>query len=91
MNSSPEWLDTKEYPFTPHFHTLRAGKMHYIDEGTGETIVMVHGTPTWSFLYRKIIRRLSQKYRCIAPDHLGFGLSDKPDNFTYTQIGRAHV
>ena len=84
MNSSPEWLDTKEYPFTPHFHTLRAGKMHYIDEGTGETIVMVHGTPTWSFLYRKIIRRLSQKYRCIAPDHLGFGLSDKPDNFTYT-------
>ena len=57
--------------------TLDAGRMHYVDEGDGPPVVMVHGTPTWSFLYRSWIRRLSPAYRCVAPDHLGFGLSDK--------------
>ncbi len=58
--------------------------MHYVDEGTGNPIVFVHGTPTWSFVWRQQIKSLSRQYRCIAPDHLGFGLSDKPADYTYS-------
>lgn len=63
--------------------------MHYIDEGKGAPIVMIHGTPSWSFLYRNLIKTLRKKYRCIAMDMLGFGLSDKPDDFSYKP--RAHA
>ncbi len=59
------------------------GRMHYVDEGQGRPIVMVHGTPTWSFMYRHLIKGLSAQYRCIAADHIGFGLSDKPANWSY--------
>lgn len=85
----PEWLDTKEYPFKSHFLELEAGKMHYIDEGEGSPIVMIHGTPSWSFLYRNLIKILRKKYRCIALDLIGFGLSDKPEDFSYKP--RAHA
>lgn len=57
--------------------------MHYVDEGDGSPVVMVHGNPTWSFLYRHLIGHLSTRYRCVAPDHLGFGLSDKPVGWSY--------
>jgi len=57
--------------------------MHYIDEGTGAPIVFVHGNPAWSFEFRHQIRSLSSGHRCIAADHLGFGLSDKPFGFSY--------
>ncbi|MFQ5699511.1 MAG: alpha/beta fold hydrolase [Myxococcota bacterium] len=77
------WLDRDEYPFESHFLDLEAGRLHYVDEGSGEPIVMVHGQPTWSFMYRKQIRDLSRHFRCIAVDHLGFGLSDKPPDWTY--------
>ncbi len=83
MVAITEWIDTNEYPFKSHYSKVPAGMMHYIDEGKGETIVMVHGTPTWSFLYRKMIKTLSKNYRCLVPDHIGFGLSDKPENFSY--------
>lgn len=77
------WIDRKEYPFKSHFLQLEMGKMHYIDEGSGEPIVMVHGNPTWSFLYRHLIKGLSKNYRCIAIDNIGFGLSDKPADWSY--------
>ncbi len=78
------WLDKTEYPFTSHFIDVPAGRMHYVDEGqSNHAIVMVHGNPTWSFAYRHLIKELSGNYRCIAPDHLGFGLSDKPSGFDY--------
>ncbi len=80
-NSAPKWLDTELYPFEHRYISLSSGKMHYIDEGQGDVILFVHGTPTWSFLYRDFIKKLSKSYRCIAVDHLGFGLSDKPQNF----------
>lgn len=80
----PSWLDTQQYPFTNRYIQLDAGKMHYVDEGEGETLVFVHGTPTWSFLYRKYIQELSKNYRCIAIDHIGFGLSEKPVDFDGT-------
>ncbi|PKL43485.1 MAG: alpha/beta hydrolase [Candidatus Riflebacteria bacterium HGW-Riflebacteria-1] len=80
------------YPFTPHHFTHQSGlKQHYVDEGNGEPIVMVHGNPSWSFLYRDMIRTFMNGYRCVAPDHIGCGLSDKPglDNFGYTL--REHI
>ena len=70
-----KWLDTNLYPFENKYINLEAGKMHYIDEGKGKTILFVHGTPAWSFLFRDYVSSLSKKYRCIAVDHIGFGLS----------------
>ncbi|MHA6247036.1 alpha/beta fold hydrolase [Pontibacter sp. CAU 1760] len=85
----PDWLDRKEYPFKSKYLQLEAGRMHYVDEGKGQPIVMVHGTPAWSFLYRHLIKILRKKYRCIAMDMLGFGLSDKPKDWSYKP--RAHA
>jgi haloalkane dehalogenase len=62
---------------------LNGLKYHYVDEGLGEPIVMVHGNPTWSFYYRELIKSLSRRYRTIAPDHIGCGLSDKPPPSQY--------
>lgn len=81
---SRSWLDTALYPFNSRFLRLEAGDMHYVDEGKGDVILFVHGTPTWSFLYRNLIKELSKDYRCIAIDHLGFGMSGKPDSVSGT-------
>lgn len=85
----PTWLDPSLYPFAAHHLEVGPGRMHYVDEGDGPPIVMVHGTPSWSFLYRHLIQDLSSSYRCIAPDQLGFGLSDKPETFAYTPAAHA--
>lgn len=72
------------YPFQSHRHSLPAGRMHYLDEGPSDvastegTLLFVHGNPTWSFHWRRLIEHLRPHYRCIAVDHLGCGLSDKP-------------
>lgn len=79
----PDWLDVKEYPFRSRFIDTPHGAMHYIDEGAGEVILLLHGNPTWSFMYRSLIRGLSRHFRCVAPDHIGFGLSDKPFDVSY--------
>ncbi len=72
------------YPFKSHFLTLPNGeKLHYLDEGSGEVLLMLHGNPTWSFFYRDLVKHYSQNYRVIAPDHIGCGLSDKPQNYSY--------
>jgi acyl-CoA synthetase (AMP-forming)/AMP-acid ligase II/pimeloyl-ACP methyl ester carboxylesterase len=76
-------LDKKLYPFKNHFFNLDGLRYHYVDEGEGETIVMLHGNPTWSFYYRNLIKALRPHYRVIAPDHIGMGLSDKPDDTRY--------
>lgn len=73
-----------DYNFQSQFITLPDGNLHYIDEGTGPTLLMVHGNPTWSFLYRHLINSLKGNYRCIAIDHLGMGLSDKPSTGDYS-------
>ncbi len=78
------WLDKFEYPFESHYIELNAAKMHYIDEGEGEVIFLVHGTPSWSFDFRHLIKALRKNYRCIAIDHIGFGLSEKPKNYDYS-------
>ncbi|HWA83837.1 MAG TPA: alpha/beta fold hydrolase [Fimbriimonadaceae bacterium] len=79
-----EWVDRKEYPFDSHYLNVDGGRMHYVDEGQGPPIVFVHGNPTWSFLFRGMIRDLSLKHRCIAMDHIGFGLSEKPEHWGYS-------
>jgi len=69
------------YPFYPHYFNRGAGlKMHFVDEGNGAPVLMVHGNPSWSFYYRNLIKALSGTHRCIAPDHIGMGLSDKPND-----------
>lgn len=72
------------YPFTGHYHDLQGLKYHYLDEGQGETVVMVHGNPTWSFYYRNLVLALRADYRVIVPDHIGCGLSDKPVDSGYS-------
>ena len=73
-----------EYPFSPNICTIGGHRLHYIDEGQGPVIVMLHGNPTWSYFYRHLIRLLAKTHRVIAPDHIGCGLSDKPQNYAYT-------
>ena len=77
------WIDRTVYPFQSRFLDVDGGRMHYVDEGSGPAVVMVHGTPTWSFLYRHLITTLSRSHRVIAPDHIGFGLSEKPAGWSY--------
>lgn len=71
------------YPFDGKFLDIDGLNYHYVDEGQGDPILMVHGNPTWSFLFRNFIRHLSSDRRCIAVDHIGCGLSDKPQNYRY--------
>jgi haloalkane dehalogenase len=80
MTTTPAWLDTAAYPFPPHSFATPEGNLHYVDTGQGSPVVMVHGTPTWSFEWRHLLCHLSDEYRCLALDHLGFGLSDHPED-----------
>ena len=79
-----DWLDTFEYPFNPNYFSVNGQRLHYIDEGQGDTILFVHGTPSWSFDFRNIIKGLKDSYRCVAIDHIGFGLSEKPEHYDYS-------
>lgn len=88
---NPAWLDTNEYPFVPYYFEVNETYLHYIDEGKGDTILFVHGTPSWSFDFRHQIKALSQSYRCIAIDHIGFGLSGKPTTYDYSTIHHAET
>lgn len=92
MNSYlPEGVTPGLYPFNGKFQALKSGlKMHYLDEGAGQPVVMVHGNPSWSFYYRNLAAALRGGSRVIAPDHIGCGLSDKPgdDRYDYTLESR---
>jgi haloalkane dehalogenase len=86
-SSSNDWRTL--YPFASHWLEVPGGRMHYVDEGprpgtngsAPPTLIFVHGNPTWSFHWRRLITALSQDFRCIAPDHIGCGLSEKPREF----------
>jgi len=66
------------FPFAPHYHSINGFDMHYVDEGNGEPVVMLHGDPTWSYLYRQFIPALAPHHRCIVPDSMGMGKSGVP-------------
>lgn len=86
----PDWLDTGLYPFEAHWFDAPDGRLHYVDEGAGAPVVMLHGNPTWSFQYRQVIPGLvAGGRRAIAPDQLGFGLSDKPTAYSYRPADQA--
>lgn len=72
-----------EYPFASKFFDLGGTRYHYIDEGSGNPLLFVHGNPTWSFAWRNLVKELSPDYRTIAVDHVGCGFSDKPQNYSY--------
>jgi haloalkane dehalogenase len=77
--------DLAGFPFRPRYVEQDGMRMHYVDEGDGDPVLLLHGEPTWSFLYRKVIPQLTPVARCIAPDYFGFGRSDKPlDRGWYT-------
>ncbi|HEU4535289.1 MAG TPA: alpha/beta fold hydrolase [Polyangiaceae bacterium] len=76
--AAPAWLDRGLYPFSPRRFRTAEGELSYLDEGAGPPVLFVHGTPSWSFEWRACVRALAPTRRCVAPDHLGFGLSEKP-------------
>ena len=80
----------QHYPFAGRYLDLDGLGYHYLDEGSGPPVVMVHGNPSWSFYYRNLVLALRDRYRCIVPDHIGCGLSDKPgdDRYDYTLARR---
>ncbi len=82
--ASTELVDS--YPFTPQTQTVNGFRLSYLDEGSGDPVVMLHGNPTWSFYYRELVLALRNRFRCIAPDHIGCGLSEKPsaDDYSYS-------
>ncbi|MGF1466803.1 MAG: alpha/beta fold hydrolase [Sandaracinaceae bacterium] len=80
MRTVPERL----YPFAGQTISLPGRlRLHYLDEGEGETLLMLHGNPTWSFYYRNLVLGLRDRYRCVVPDHMGMGRSDRPDDDAY--------
>ncbi len=79
------------FPFESRFFESSVGRMHYVDEGSGQPILMLHGNPTWSFLYRNVISGLRRGFRCVAPDYPGFGLSQRPTGYGYTPAEHARV
>ena len=70
---------SEEYPYDPHYVEVFGSRIHFIEQGTGDPILLLHGNPTWSYLWRNVIPHLSSLGRCIAPDLIGYGRSDKPD------------
>ena len=82
MTQTDDWHPL--YPFKSHYFTVGGHRYHYVDEGTGPVLLMVHGNPTWSFYFRELITALSDRYRVIAVDHVGCGLSDKPSPGEYS-------
>ena len=91
QNSHFQWIDEKEYPFSHRFLDINGQQLHYLDEGQGEVLLFVHGTPSWSFDFRYQIKALSEKYRCVALDHIGFGLSSKPEAYDYSTPNHART
>jgi pimeloyl-ACP methyl ester carboxylesterase len=83
-------VDRSLYPFESRWFDRNGIKIHYVDEGVGDPVVMVHGNPTWSFYFRNLVRTLRPAHRCVAVDHVGCGLSDKPPlgSYPYRLVNR---
>ncbi len=79
------------FPFESRWFASSVGPVHYIDEGSGPPLLLLHGNPDWSFLYRKIVLALRDRFRCIAPDYPGFGLSVHPERYGFTPAEHAVV
>jgi haloalkane dehalogenase len=87
----PSWVPADLYPFESRWADLAGSRVHYVDEGTGPPLLLLHGNPTWSFLYRNVITGLRDRYRCIAVDYPGFGLSRPAPGYGFTPAEHAAV
>ena len=87
----PAWVDDELFPFQSRFLEVAGARVHYIDEGEGPVFLGLHGNPTWSFLYRHIVAGLKDRFRCVAVDYPGFGLSTAPAGYRYTVAEHARV
>ncbi len=76
-------IEFPDYPFASRWFSRNGLRQHYLDEGTGDPVLMLHGNPSWSYYYRHLIRSLRGSHRCIVPDHIGMGWSDKPPPSRY--------
>lgn len=91
MGTRPAWVNDELFPFESRFAEVGGAQLHYIDEGEGPVFLALHGNPTWSFLYRHIVQGLRDRFRCIAVDYPGFGLSTAPEGYGYTSAEHARV
>ncbi|MFN2387137.1 MAG: alpha/beta fold hydrolase [Thermoanaerobaculia bacterium] len=85
----PDWVPQSLYPFESRYMDLLGHRMHYVDEGEGPTLLLLHGNPTWSFLYRHLIIGLRSRFRCVAPDYPGFGLSRARPGYDFRAASQA--
>lgn len=76
-------LDSRQYPFEHRWYGTSGARVHYVDEGQGRPVLFLHGNPTWSYLYRHMIRELREEVRCVAPDYPGFGGSRAPEEYGF--------
>lgn len=87
----PSWVPPELYPFESRYVDIDGSSVHYLDEGSGPTILFLHGNPTWSFLFRNIVLELRDSFRCVALDYPGFGLSTASDGYDFTPAAHAGV
>jgi haloalkane dehalogenase len=87
----PSWVPEDLYPFESRYVDVPGARVHLVDEGDGPPLLLLHGNPTWSFLYREIIKGLRDRFRCLAVDFPGFGLSKPPPGYGFTPAEHARV
>ncbi|MEV6071941.1 alpha/beta fold hydrolase [Nocardia sp. NPDC052001] len=90
-NARPDWVDDDLFPFVSRFIDIDGHTVHYVDEGTGPTLLFLHGNPTWSFFWHDVIRALRGDFRCVALDYPGFGLSTPKTGYRYLPAEHADV
>lgn len=90
-SARPAWVDDDLFPFESRFVDIDGHAVHYVDEGSGPTLLLLHGNPTWSFLWRDVISALRDDFRCIALDYPGFGLSTPKPGYRYLPEEHAEV
>ena len=87
----PTWVPTDLYPFEDHWAEIDGNLVHYVDDGIGPALLLLNGNPSWSFGWRDVVLRLQNRFRCIAPDYPGFGLSRAADGFDHRPISQSTV
>jgi haloalkane dehalogenase len=87
----PPWLDERLYPFESRYVEIDGNQVHYVDEGTGPALLFLHAGPAWSFIYRNFIIGLRDRFRCVALDYPGFGLSTAQEGYGYTLVEHSEI
>ena len=91
MTTRPDWVNDELFPYESRFVEIDGSQVHFVDQGEGPIFLALHGNPTWSFLYRHIIRGLEDRFRCVALDYPGFGLSTPAPGYRFTVAQHAMI